>query len=113
MVTGDPVRSQNFEAAVTFLSDQLSSLKTKKTGQGTGRSRRVSSVTQGGNGKPSARKKSNKTKHPGGRNGGRSAFDPNNPTKYLTTNSGGVSLMQRRRPLARQEMLQDTHLPGQ
>ena len=80
MVTGDPVRRNNFEAAVTFLQDQLTVLKTKNTSRGT---RRIGafqkSSQQGGHNNKSPHKKWTRTKHPNSK----SKFDPSNPGKYL------------------------------
>jgi len=74
MVTGDPVRSQNLEAAITFLSDQLASLKNKNTYPMT---RRLSAVEQSSDDEGSPKKQ--KTQH----SNAQSAFDPDDPTKYL------------------------------
>ena len=74
MVTGDPVRSQNLEAAITFLSDQLASLKNKNTSSMT---RRLSAVEQSSDNEGSPKKKRTKHSHT------QSAFDPDDSTKYL------------------------------
>ena len=88
MIAANPQLNSNFEAAVTFLSENFASMKTKNTS----RRRNLSSIHTGndgnGNGNGNQNGRPHKGPRPnakhkiggGGKGGG---FDPKNPGKYL------------------------------
>ena len=79
MITGDPVRQNNFEAAIVFLSDQMAALRTKNTGS---HARTLGAMDSEKNGKPYKKRQKNRH-HTNDSGDDASGFDKTNPGKYV------------------------------
>ena len=82
-VLNHPQRSQNFEAAVSFLGDQLANRRVKHTTSGSGRNNRnISSLDR--DGRTRAPRNPKKARGNSSNNGSKHKYDPRNPHKFLS-----------------------------